>query len=291
MHLFVIIAIAIALIVIAVGFYGSTEITRIPYLEVPYTPADFGWAFEPVALQTSDGLRLAAWFVPSKTASEKTIVILHGVGSNAGDTLLNTACLHDAGGWNLFYLNFRGHDGSEGSRTSLGPLELRDMDAAVRFLKKMKPAEAGRLAVYGHSLGGAVAIVGASVMKEIDAVAAESPFSYISRTVRHFSWVFYNVPYFPFVPTSLFFTSLRLGLPIGRFAPAEAIARIAPRPVFLIQAEQDMRMTMADSNLLWEAAKPPKERWVVPNADHGEPWLVAKDEYERRLVDFFKRNF
>jgi fermentation-respiration switch protein FrsA (DUF1100 family) len=281
----------VLLFIAAVGIYGSLEITRIPHLAVPYTPQDFGWEFEPVTFTSFDGLRLAGWFIPADQPSNVTIVVQHGLGSNAGDMILNTACLRNRGRWNLFYFNFRGHDGSEGHRTSLGPLELEDMTSALRFLKEKYPAQTERLAIYGHSMGAAVAIVGAARFPELEAVAAESPFSYISKTVTHFSWVFYGIPYFPFVPLALFFTSLRLRRRIGDFAPARAIAHLSPRPVFLIHAERDLRMPLADLEALWEAAREPKERWVVPGADHGEPWIVAQEEYERRLVGFFETVF
>ena len=48
---------------------------------------------------------------------------------------------------------------------------------------------------------------------------------------------------------------------------------------------------MSDIEALMAAAKEPKELWVVPGADHGEPWMVAKDEFEKRLVSFFRKVF
>jgi uncharacterized protein len=276
---------------VGVGVYGSYEITKIPYLATPYTPADFGWAFEAITFESFDGLKLAGWFIPADSPSPVTVMVQHGIGSNAGDMLLNGGCLRNGGRWNLFYYNFRGHADSEGSRASLGPLELRDMKSAVAYLKASRPEACRRLAVYGHSLGGAVAIVGAAELPVIEAVAAESPFSYISRTVRRFSSLYYGIPYFPFIPLALFFTSLRLRVPVGSFAPAESIGKIAPRPVYLMHAERDLRMPLEDHEILWKAAGEPKERWIIPGADHGEPWLVAKDEYERRLVGFFQKVF
>ncbi len=275
------------LVVFAIGVYGSLEITRIPYLAVPYQPADFGWPCEPVQFMSHDQLRLRGWFIRATEPSSHTIMIHHGIGSNAGDMLLNTVCLRKDGKWNLFYYNFRGHADSDGARTSLGPLELRDMESAVAFLTANYAKEAKHLAVYGHSLGAAVAIVGAARMKEIEAVAAESPFSSISKTVRHFSWIYYGIPYFPFIPLALLFTSWRLGLRIGNFAPADVIGDIAPRPLYLIFAERDLRMPLRDAEQLWAAAQEPKERWIVPGADHGEPWVVAREEYESRLIKFF----
>lgn len=281
----------LALLTLAVAYYGSLQITRIPFLAVPYTPDDFGWRYEPVSFHSPDGFRLTGWFVPAAALSSVTLIILHGVGSNAGDMLLNTACLQRHGSWNLFYFNFRGHADSEGNRTSLGPLELRDLGSALRFLKAHKPESCRRLGIYGHSLGAAVAIKGAAEHPEIEAVAAESPFSSISKTVRHFSWIYYGIPYFPFVPLALAFASFRLGMRIGDFAPAESIRRIAPRPLFLIHAERDRRMPREDFEALARAAGEPKTVWRVPGADHGDPWIVAKEEYEKRLAEFFERAF
>lgn len=284
----------VALIVVAicgVGLYGSLEITSIPHLAIPYSPADFEQDYESLSFLSHDGLKLTGWFVPSKNPSPLTLVVLHGIGSNAGDMILNTVCLMKENRWNLFYINFRGHADSEGTRTSLGPLELKDFESAMTFIKNQKPEATRRLAVYGHSLGAAVAIVAAARHPELEAVAAEDPFSFISKTVRHFAHVFYGIPYFPFIPLALFFTSLRLRMRIGEFAPANVIGEIAPRPIFFIHAERDLRMPPSDIQALWEAAKPPKELWVAPGADHGESWLVDKAEYERRLVGFFKKVF
>ncbi|HVO33255.1 MAG TPA: alpha/beta hydrolase, partial [Elusimicrobiota bacterium] len=147
------------------------------------------------------------------------------------------------------------------------------------------------LGIYGHSLGAAVAIVGAVQHAEIEAVAAESPFSNLSRTVGHFARRYYGLPYMPFIPLALLMTSLRLGVRKRDFAPAEAIGKISPRPVFLIFAERDGRTPLKDADDLWKAAREPKESWIVPGADHGEPWVIAKDEYESRLVGFFERTF
>jgi fermentation-respiration switch protein FrsA (DUF1100 family) len=281
----------VVVLTLALSFYGSLEIVRIPLLAVPYTPKDFGWAYEDVAFLSEDGLHLTGWFVPATTATDKTIIVQHGVGSNHGDMLLNSLCLYREGRWNLFYYNFRGHADSEGHLTSIGPLELRDLGGAIRFLREKKPEQARRLAIYGHSLGAAVAIVGASQRPEIEAVAAESSFASISRTVRRYAKIYYGIPYFPFIPIALFFTSLRLSLKMGDFNPVEAIGKISPRPVYLMQAGRDLRTPMSDFQQLWDAAGEPKEQWLLPEADHGDPVMIDKTTYEKRLVEFFRKAF
>ncbi len=281
---------AIIFAIAVISLQGSLAMTAIPYLATPYKPGDFGLKYEDVRFKTEDGLVLAGWFVPAPKGSDRTIIVHHGLGSNAGDTLLNTVCLAADGRWNLFYYNFRGHDGSEGRYTSLGTLELRDFRAALRFLRSEKTQQARRLAVYGHSLGAAVAISGASEDKGIEAVAAESSFASVITTIRHYGWHYHGLPYF-LVWLGFGITWLRLGFWINDFNPVKAIRNIAPRPVFLIQGERDFRIPMADFDALYHAAGEPKECWVVPGADHGDPWRLMPQEYEKRLVDFFRRYF
>jgi pimeloyl-ACP methyl ester carboxylesterase len=278
-------------LVLGISLYGADQAVTIPYLPEPYNPTDFGWPYEEVAWMSPDGLWLKGWFIPAPKPSSITVIVLHGVGSNAGDMLLNSACLRSTGLWNLFFVNFRGHDGSQGHLTSLGPLELGDLLSALQYLQETKPQQAQRLAIYGHSLGASVALVGAARFERLEAVVAESPFASAAHTIRHFAQLFYGLPYFPFVPLVLQFASWRVGVSVGRFSPIKEIARIAPRPLLLIAGDRDKRIPLKDIRALWAAAKKPKELWVVAGADHGDPWLIAKEEFERRLVAFFQKAF
>jgi fermentation-respiration switch protein FrsA (DUF1100 family) len=280
---------ALVLLTLVLAFYGSLLITVIPMLAVPYTPADFEMPFQPVTFPSEDGLKLTGWFVPAKHLSDKTIIIQHGVGSNHGDMLAQTVCLYREGRWNLLYYNFRGHADSEGRHTSLGPMELRDLKGALTFLKEKKGPESKHLSIFGHSLGAAVAIVGAAEHPELEAVAAESPFASIPQTIRHFAWIYHAIPYFPFVPLAMLFSSLRLRQWIGRFNPVEAIGKIAPRPILIIQGGRDLRIPMSDFQKLWAAAREPKDQFLVPEADHGDPWMIDREGYEKRLVEFFRK--
>ncbi len=289
MHAFYVIAGIAAVLIFVIALYGSFEISHIPHLAVPYTPKDFGLAYEPVSFTSFDGLKLTGWFLPAKQKSDVTILVLHGLGSNTGDMLLNVLCLARAERWNLFLFNFRGHSDSEGKLTSLGPLELKDFDKAIAFLREAKPDETKRLGVYGHSLGASVAVVGAARHPEILAVVAESPFARTRKTVSLFAKKFYGIPEFPFMYLALFITRLRLGISLWHFSPLDEIGKISPRPLFLIHAERDQRMPMKDTEALVAAAQEPKEFWIVPGADHGEPWMIAKEDYDNKMVQFFRR--
>jgi len=281
----------LALLILGVAIYGSLEIVRIPYLGIPYTPKDFNWPHETFAFQSHDGLRLTGWFVPAEPPSEATIVVVHGKGSNAGDMLLNTRALRSGGNWNLFYFNLRGHGDSEGTLTSLGPLERRDLESALAYLKKTWPDRCKRLAIYGHSLGAAISIYATAAHPEVLGLFLESPFASVVRTIKRFAWRFYRIPEYPFMDLAILLASLRLKVNLWAFAPVRVIGRISPRPIYIIQAQMDRRTPLEDGEILYRAAGEPKDWWVVPGADHGKPWEVAREEYERRMSQFFRRVF
>jgi pimeloyl-ACP methyl ester carboxylesterase len=283
---------ALALLaVLSVSLYGAVEIIRVPFLAIPATPTDYGLDYERVEFSTVRGVELTGWWIPADKPSPITIIVQHGIGSNAGDMLPSSLCLRNDGAWNLFYYNFRGHGDSGGRHTSLGPLELQDLRHAVKFIKHTYPKATQRLGIYGHSLGAAVAIVGTAEILELEGVIAENSFSDIRQTIRRFAWVFYRVPYYPFIPIAILLASLQMRVRMGRFSPAKSIGKISPRPVLLLHGELDRRMPKSDVRALWDAAQEPKELFTIPMAGHGDAWLVGKEEYEKRMVNFFKALF
>lgn len=63
----------------------------------------------------------------------------------------------------------------------------------------------------------------------------------------------------------------------------ELVARIAPRPVFLIHAEHGGGGEELNEEF-YAAAGEPKELWRVPGAGHVGDYEADPDEYERRVV-------
>ena len=103
----------------------------------------------------------------------------------------------------------------------------------------------------------------------VEGVIAADPFSDIRQTIRRFAWVFYRVPYYPFIPLALVMASLQMRVSLGRFSPASATGRISPRPVFLLHGELDRCMPKSDVRVAG-CAREPKELWTIPMAGHGD---------------------
>ncbi len=177
--------------VFAVGLTGFIVATTLLYLEqdrlifrppsivVTETENDY---FEKTAITTSDGETLAALHHPAKTG-ETTILVFHG---NAGAAVYQRprgALLVEAG-FGVLLAEYRGYPGSTGTPSQEGL--FADARATYDFLKQ---DSSGPVALYGSSLGAAVAVQLATE-RAVSALVLEAPFdSMLAVAQRRYPWV------------------------------------------------------------------------------------------------------
>ncbi len=251
-------------------------------------PDQVGLPYENVTFQTQDNVQLKGWFITSEEPSDKTIILMHGWGMNRGDIFKNTYFLHDLG-FNLFYFDFRALGESGGKTSSIGYLELKDVVAAINFLKETRPQFCAKIGLYGLSMGGMVAICEAARNPDIACVVAEASYYSFRRVVSRWAWVHRRVPYFPLMPMVLHYIRKQLGVNPERYSPKYNIPKISPRPVFLIHGRYDNLVPAAQAKLLYKRALEPKEIWLVPGAKHNKCAEVGGFEYKQRLAEFFRK--
>ena len=109
-----------------------------------------------VQLSSHDQLPLQAAYLPAKQPTQNAIVVLHGYQLNKYMAWKKYGFLQE--NYNLLFLDLRGHNGQTGLVT-LGILEKRDLPTAIRWLKT---AGNQSFALFGESMGGAIAIVAGS---------------------------------------------------------------------------------------------------------------------------------
>ena len=81
------------------------------------------------------------------------------------------------------------------------------------------------------------------------------------------------------------FAEWQLHLSIDDIAPIEDIREL-PCPVFVIGGENDRDTLPQGTRALFDAAKKPKELWIVPGAAHVDMYGFSKAEYEKRILAF-----
>lgn len=147
----------------------AVAVTNVPAGEIGATPASLGLAHEDVTLTTADGVRLAAWYLPSRDGA--AVVLRHGAGSTRSNVLRHAAVLARSG-YGVLLVDARGHGESQGRAMDFGWHGDLDIAAAVDHLGRRADVDAGRIGLVGMSMGGEEAI-GAAAAVRVRAVVAE----------------------------------------------------------------------------------------------------------------------
>ena len=161
---------------------------------------------EDVWLTTQDNVRLNAWYLPSP-GSGKALLWFHGNAENIGYAL-GQALFYSRLGINVLAVDYRGYGRSEGSPNEAGV--YRDADAAYDYLVQVRHVQPKNIIIYGHSLGGAVAIDLAS-RRECGGLIVQSSFTSIRDMARRS----FRIPLFEYIPKSRFDSLAK----IRRFEP------------------------------------------------------------------------
>ena len=281
------IGVVLAVVITVLGLaYREASVWTFPERHLPdATPAVYGIQYEDVGLVTEDGLHLVAWYVPS--ANGATIVMIHGLhGQRGGDLELARDLV--ARGYGLFLPDLRAHGESEGTTTSLGLYEVRDIRAAVNYLKGRSDVDPERLGVYGASLGGSVAIMSAAELPELKAVAVDSSFASLAWLVQNQFSKLEGVPTW-LGPVVLAMGGLQARMNPADVAPVDRIGRISPRPVLIMHGDLDEKFLPDNARLLASAAGEPKELWIGPGVRHTRLYATDPAAYVERVAGFFDR--
>lgn len=224
---------------------GTTDVHPLP------APDRIGLTdFRAVTLDTPDGERLKAWWLPPQPG-HGAVLYLHGNGSNGSDPrrLVRFHDLQDAG-YGVLALEYRGFSGSTGHPTEPGLI----IDGLTGYDYIAKEAPGAKIALFGDSLGTAVALAVAT-QRPTAGLVLDSPFASMRRMGEQ------RYPY----------------LPVGQLAtsPWDSERRIAQVtvPILIAQCDADRTVPVAEGKRLFEAAHQPKEMIVLPGCGHIETWV------------------
>ncbi len=276
---------ATVLVVAALGigpsWIAGTEAAAPAPRRIGAPPADL--PVEAVTIPSKSGSRLAGWFIPGEPHGG-AVLLLHGVRANRLEMLGRARFFHKLG-FAVLLFDFQAHGESPGESITFGYLESRDARAAFDFLRRKAPGE--RIGVDGLSLGGA-AVVLADPPLEADAMVLEAVYGSFDAAVGNRMVVWLGPLGRYLTPLLTWQVQLRLGFDPAVLAPAARIGRIHA-PVLLIAGDADRLASLAEARELYANANEPKQLWIIPGARHQDFHRYAREEFERRVGEFFER--
>jgi len=243
-------------------------------------PSDLGLRYEEVAFKSTDGVKLSGWFLPSNK-TKSAIIVMHGYPADKANLLGIAEFL--AKDFNVFLFDFRSFGKSEGTYTTAGYLERKDLLGAINYMEKDKNIT--KIGLYGFSLGGAVALM--TNHPNIKSIVTDSSYSKLSHMVEYMYRIFFVLKY-PLAYLTKLHGMVFLGINLDDASPVDNIQNIKV-PILLIHAEKDSQIPVSEAYLLQNANKK-AELWIVENADHGMSHSINPEKYEKKVVGFFEGN-
>lgn len=271
---------ALAIGILVVWVVASQLVAARPQaIESP--PADL--PAESIVLHSESGSEVAGWHIPVDS-SRGVVVLLHGIRGSRLSMLDRARMLHGEG-YSVVMIDLQAHGESSGTQITIGHLEKHDARAAVEFARNRHPNES--IGVIGVSLGGASALLASPL--GIDALVIESVYPDIESAINN--RVAARLGPLSTIPASLLLMQLepRLGIEKSQLRPIDHVSAIGC-PVLVISGTEDLHTTAAETKRLFEAAREPKELWLVGGAAHVDLLTESPAEYQSRVKKFFGRN-
>ena len=215
----------------------------------------------------ANGDLLSAWWMPAPTADAPALLFLHGARWNLTGSSSRIARYRQLG-FSVLAIDYRGFGKSSGDVPS-EEMAYEDGRAAWQHLLKLAPNV--QHYVYGHSLGGAIAVDVARNNPQVDGLILEATFTSIRDMARQYAW--------GWLPVDLVLTQ--------RFDSLEKIAEVRA-PTLFVHGREDRFVPPAMSEQLFAASRATKRLLLVDGAGHSNiAWTAAFNNVQQAVHSFF----
>ena len=241
-------------------------------------------------LQSHDGLKLHALYLPQQGEGHKYAVLCHGYGS-IPQTMGRFASRFYEMGYSILAPAARTHERSEGRYASMGWLERRDIVAWVDSLVEQDPQ--AEVVLFGISMGGATVMMTAGeedLSPAVKCVIEDCGYSSVWDEFAGQLKEMFGLPTFPVLDAASLVTQLRAGYGFQEASAVEQLKKTS-LPILFIHGEEDTFVPYAMLDVVYQAcASPEKELLSIPGAEHGEASSLDPERYWSTVEAFLAKH-
>lgn len=237
------------------------------------------------------GIRITGWWAEARPAAP-VVILVHGLAGckNAIDVLIPAGMLW-RNGFNVLLIDVRdvGDSDPEDGWTSIGNDESLDVLGALDWLAAAKGYAPEQVGLFGVSLGATTALYAFQEEPRIAALFLEST-CVDPEEVLADQLAAHGLPAFLARPATELYR-LMSGEDLTAHDPFSAIRAASGRPVYIVHSQADRRVDFHQSLELAGAALAAGvkvQAWFPEQSKHLHTPAVYPEEFERRLVGFFR---
>jgi len=246
-------------------FFQQARFIFFPSPVIQTTPEFFNLSYQevwlPVAARSGKVEEIHGWWIPATEGNAQVLLYLHGNGINIGANVAHAERFHKLN-FSVLLIDYRGYGRSVGSFPTEAQV-YEDAAVAWNYLVQERQIQPSRIFLYGHSLGGVIAIDLAVKHPHAAGLIVESSFTSIREIAKQQSR-------FSLFPVDLILNQ--------RFDSISKV-RSLQTPVLFIHGTADWQVPAAMSQQLFAAAPEPKQLLLVPEAGHNDVAEVAGSQY------------
>lgn len=221
--------------------------------------------------QTGQPVRLHALWLPQEDAAPARpaplLLYLHGARWDVRSSAHRMRRMHELG-FSVLGVDYRGFGQSSPGLPSES-LALEDALAAWRWLGEQQPVAPRYL--FGHSLGGAIAVHLATEVGDAAGLIVEGTFTSIPDVFGTFRWGW--LPLGPFITQ--------------RFDSASRIRQLKSTPLLVVHGSEDRLIRPELGRALYDKAPGPKRWLLVEGGSHHNTNAVGQPLYRQALAELF----
>ena len=245
--------------------------------------------FQKVTIPSRDGLQLIGYYLPASQPTNKLVVLTHGYLGEAWQMGLFGQYYNELG-YDIFMPDARGHGLSEGDYYGLGGPDRFDVIDWTSFLVEQL-GENTEVIYHGLSMGAATVLMTsgeADLPKQVKAIIADSPYKSVYELFKYQLKQMFYLPAFPVLDGASLLMKIKTGY---SFKKADAIKEVEKTkvPILYIHGESDTFVPTEMTMDLYRHTASEKELLLIPNANHGESFALAEDEYKMKVNHFLDR--
>ena len=219
-----------------------------------------------VSSETGEPVKLNGLWLPQARADAPLLLYLHGARWDVRSSAQRMRRMHELG-FAVLGIDYRGF----GQSTDTLPSEAMAYEDARQAYDWLGREHPGRPRyVFGHSLGGAIAVALGAQVDDESGVIVEGSFSSVPDVVGSFKWGW---------------------LPVGplitqRFDAESRVGQLGS-PLLVVHGSDDRLIAPTLGRKLYERAKDPKRFVLVEGGSHHNTNAVGQAQYREAVADLF----